>query len=160
MSQDTNQDLDFQLLDMELSDIETLPGFETPHPGEYLLRLKSALKKVKNNIVVETGFEVLECTQKDNAEDPDAVPGTKFSNIYTIQSGNTDAEKKAEAERMGKGKLKELLANIAESTGQGNVGVLVRDYIADCTVKATVKRRQDKEDKDVFYPVIKNMTLA
>ncbi len=164
MSDDTRQgqteELDISMLDMSLDEIETLPGFETPSEGEYILDLKSALKKVNKNIVVETAFEVLSCEKKNNDEDPDSAPGTKFSNIYTIKSGDTDPEKKAEAERMGKGKLKELLLGISEAVGEDNVGVLVRDHIGHCQVKATVKRRQDKEDKEKFYPVIKNMMLA
>lgn len=159
MSND-NTEMDLSLLDMSMDDIETLPGFETPSAGEYLLNMTSSLKKVNKNIVVETGFEVVECIKKDNDADPDAVAGTKFSNIYTIVSGDTDAEKRAEAERMGKGKLKELLGGISESTGQSNVGVLVRDIIGSAVVRATIKRRQDKEDKEKFYPVVKNLMLA
>jgi hypothetical protein len=159
-SSNDQEELDIGLLDMGLDEIETLPGFETPVEGEYILDLKSALKKVGKNIVVETAFELLECVKKNNDEDPDSQPGTKFSNIYTIKSGDTDPDKRAEAERMGKGKLKELLLGISETANETNVGVLVRDVIGHCQVKATVKRRQDKEDKEKFYPVIKNMMLA
>lgn len=154
-----NQTLDIGLLDVSLDDIETLPGFETPFPGQYVLKLNTALKKINDSIVVETAFEVLETVKMDNDGDPEPVIGSKFSNIYTVISGHKDSDKKVEAERLGKGKLKELLLDVAESTGQGNLMILVRDVIANCIVTATVKRRQDKEDKEKFYPVVKNLTL-
>jgi hypothetical protein len=160
VNQGQQEELSIDLLDMDMDEIETLPGFETPPEGEYLLDLKTQMKKVGTNIVVETAFELLECLKQNNEEDKPAAPGTKFSNLYTIKSGNTDADKAAEAERMGKGKLKELLLGISETSGQTNMAVLVRDVIAHVQVKATVKRRQDKEDKEKFYPIIKNMEIA
>jgi hypothetical protein len=156
---DSGDEFDLALLDTDLDDIETLPGFETPSAGQYVLKLTTALKKVNKNINIETSYELVECIKKDNDSDPDSMPGTKFSQLYTIKSGDTDPEKKKEAERMGKGKLKELLLGIAESTGEGNLMILVRDVIASCIVTATVKRRQDREDKERFYPVIKNLSL-
>ena len=155
-----NEELDLSLLDMSMDDIETLPGFETPSVGEYILQMTSSLKKINKNTVVETAFELIECIKKDNAADPDSAVGTKFSNIYTIISGDADADKAAEAQRMGKGKLKELLLGVAEATSQDNLGVLIRDVVGSAVVRATVKRRQDKEDKEKFYPIIKNLMLA
>lgn len=154
-----NTELDLGLLDMSIDDIESLPGFETPFPGQYVMKLTTGLKKVNESICVETAFEILETVKMDNDGDPEPTVGSKFSNIYTIISGKTDSEKKLEAERLGKGKLKELLLGVAESTGQGNLMVLVRDVVASCIVTATVTRRPDKEDKEKFYPVVKNLAL-
>jgi hypothetical protein len=123
------------------------------------MKLTTAMKKVNDSWCVETGFEILETIKMDNEGDPEPTVGSKFSNIYTIVSGKTDPEKKAESERLGKGKLKELLLDVAEKQGQGNLMVLVRDVIASCIVTATVTRRQDKEDKEKFYPVVKNLAL-
>ena len=154
-----NKDFDLSLLDIGLDDIETLPGFETPFPGNYVMKLTTAMKKVKESWCVETAFEILETVKMDNDGDPEPVVGSKFSNIYTIISGHTDPERKIEAERLGKGKLKELLLDVAEKQGQSNLMILVRDVIASCIVTATVTRRQDKEDKEKFYPVVKNLSL-
>jgi len=159
---DKNQDIDMGLglLDQDLDSIEDLPGFEVPPTGEYLLKMTTAIKKINDKIFVETSYEVLECVKQDKEEDIPAKLGNKFSSLFTIKGDGKDAEKDAEMVRLGKGKLKELLVDIAEATGQGNLLVLVRDIVADCTVNATVKRRQDKEDKEKFYGNVKNLRLA
>lgn len=150
------------LLDRDLETIEDLPGFEVPSNGEYLLKLTTSIKPVNGSVTVETSYEVVECVKKDNETDPDATVGTKFSNIYTIdaQKHANDPTKKAESEKLGFGKLKELVAGVAESTGEGNLLVLVRDTLASALVRANVSRRQDKEDKERFYPIVKNLMLA
>lgn len=155
-----NINLDFALLDQDLDSIEDLPGFEAPPTGEYLLRMVSVLKQVKDAVCVQTEYEVLECIKQDNDADTPAKVGNKFSSLYTIKYvKSADAEKEAENVKKGKGKLKELLRGVAEATGQGNLAVLVRDVVANCVVRATVKRNQDKEDKEKFYGNVKNLVL-
>lgn len=156
----STDNLDLGLLDISIEDIETLPGYETPYPGDYILKMTSALKKVNTSVVVETAFEVVSCVKKNDDADPDSPVGTKFSNIYTIVSGKSDPEQKLNAEKLGKGKLKELLIDVAEATGQTNLAVLVRDVVGSAIVAATVNRRKDKEDPEKFYPVVKNLRLA
>lgn len=147
-------DLDLSLIDMDLNEIEDLPGFVVPSNGEYVLKMTTAMKQVNKKAAVETAFEVVECIKKDDDADPDAKVGDKFSMLFFLQADDPDKLK------ISLGKLKELLAGVAESTGQSNVGVLVRDVLANAIVQATVKRRVDKEDKDKVYATVKNLRLA
>lgn len=147
------QDLDLSMLDMNLEDIPDLPGFEVPSAGEYNLRLKAEVKMVNEKIAVEVSYEVIDCIRKNDDADPDAAPGTKFSQLFFLQG-------KPEGIKISLGKLKELLSGVAEQKGEGNLLILVRDHLADAVVTATVKRRADKEDKEKFYPDVKNMKLA
>ena len=159
MTEET-KDLDISLLDMDIDSIEDLPGFEVPHNGEYMLQLKTTLKNIKGRTCVETSFEMLECIKKDNDSDPDTVAGSKFSSLYTVKGDGKNAEEDKEQVRKGLGYLKLLLADVAETTGQGNLMILIRDVVADCTVLGTVKRRVDAEDKEKVYGSVKNMRLA
>ena len=145
------QDLD--LLDMNLSDIEDLPGFEVPVAGEYELRVTADIKTVKEKKAVEIGYEVVACTKKNNDADKDTTPGTKFSQLFFLQ-GDPDGVK------ISLGKLKELLSGVAEQVGEGNLLVLIRDHLKGMMATATVTRRADKEDKERFYPVVKNLMKA
>ncbi len=160
MSNDNTPELDFSLLDKDLSDIEDLPGFEVPSNGEYILQLKSALKMVNNKPAVEASYVVVECVKKDNDADPDSKEGTKFSQLFFLTGDGSDPEKDAEMQALGLGKLKQLVAGVAEQVGVSNMGVLLRDHLKECVVTATVKRRVDTKDKDRIYATVKNMQLA
>lgn len=160
MTANQQQVLDMSLLDMNIEDIEDLPGFDVPPTGEYVLKMKTAMKEINNKIFIETEYEVVECLKKDKDTDADCKIGSKFSSLYTIRGDGKDAEKDAEMRRLGLGKLKELLSGIAESTGENSVAVLVRDFIASAIVQATVKRRADKEDAEKFYGNVKNLRFA
>lgn len=155
-----NQVLDMNLLDMSMDEIEDLPGYEVPPTGEYVLKMTTAMKEINGKTFVETEYEVIECLKKDKDTDADGKVGSKFSSLYTIKGDGKDKEKDAEMRRIGLGKLKELLAGVAESTGETNVGVLVRDFVASALVQATVKRRQDREDTEKFYGNVKNLRLS
>lgn len=152
--------LDMNLLDMSMDEIEDLPGFEVPPTGEYVLKMKTEMKVINNKTFVETSFEVVECLKKDKDTDADGKPGSMFSSLYTVKGDGKDKDKDAEMRRLGLGKLKELLAGVAETTGETNVAVLVRDFVASALVQATVKRRQDREDPEKFYGNVKNLRLA
>lgn len=146
-----NTDLD--LLDVQLDDIEDLAGFEVPSAGEYVLRLSAEIKDVADKKCLEIGYEVMECLKKNNDTDPDAIPGTKFSQLFGLQGEEEKVKKALQF-------AKKLLAGVAEQVGEGNLAVLVRDHLPGMIVEATVKRRQDKEDKERFYAAISNMRKA
>ena len=92
MATDNSQALD--LLDMDFEAIEDVPGFDVPHNGDYRLRLSAEVKKVGDNQCLEVGYEVMETLKKNNDADPDAVPGTKFSQLFCLQ-GDPEKVKKA-----------------------------------------------------------------
>ena len=148
------KEINLDLLDMEIDGIEDLPGFTVPYNGEYNLRMTMAMKEVNSKACVETSYEVIDCIRKNNDGDPDTVPGTKFSSLYFLAG-------EPEAIKVSLGRLKELIAGVAEQLGEGNLKLLVRDHFATpVAVTATVTRRADKEDKEKFYPGVKNLKLA
>lgn len=149
----SNTDFDPTLLDLDLDDIEELPGFEVPWPGRYLMRLTAAMKEINNKSGLELSYEVVECLEKNDPSSPDTAAGTKFSQVFFL-TGTPEAVKTA------KSFLKQQLKGIAEAVGEGNLLVLIRDHLQGVMVEATVNRRKDKDDPERFYPVIKNMTLA
>ncbi len=149
----SNKQLDMSLLDKSLDDIDDLPGFAVPSNGEYLLSISMAVKEVNDKAAVEASFEVIECLKKDNDADPDSKKGDKFSTLFFLEGEEASV-------KISLGKLKEMLMDVAEATGQSNLLVLVRDTLANAIVQATVKRRTDREDKEKFYATVKNMKLV
>jgi hypothetical protein len=140
------------LLDIGIDDIDDLPGFECPVPGIYSLKFSTSTKVVAMKGVdkdcVEANFEVIECLeQNDPAADPTKA-GTKFSVLFQL------------GQEVAMGKMKELLMPVAKHFGEGNLGKLVTDTCKDLIITAKVARRADKEDKEKFYPVISNVTIA
>lgn len=146
-------ELEIDLLDRNLEDIEDLPGFDVPSPGRYVLKLVTSLKSVNQKPAVEFQYEVQSCIAKNKEEDEDAVVGTKFSNLYFLKGSE-------EAVAISMGKMKELLKTTAEQLQCSNLLLLLRDHLKEVLVEADVNKRQDKEDKEKFYPVIKNMKIA
>ncbi len=149
-----SNELDLSLLDMDLEEIADLPGFAVPPNGEYILKMTCETKEVNKRKALETSFEVVECLKQDDDTEPAGKIGDKFSMLFFLE--NDDPEKL----KITFGKLKELVAGVAESTGISNVGLLVRDVLASTVVQATVKRRVDKDDKDKIYATVKNLRLA
>lgn len=149
---DEIKDDELALLDMSLEDIEDLPGFTVPVNGEYNLKINGEVKKVSDKVAIEIAYEVIDCIkQNDEAEVP-TTAGTKFSQLFFMQGT-------PEALKMSKGKLKELLAGVAEQVGEGNLLLLVRDHLKNRTGQATVTRRPDKDDKEKFHANVKNLTI-
>jgi hypothetical protein len=144
---------ELDLLDISLDEIEELPGFECPYNGDYVLNLTASMKKINDKWGVEMQYEVVECLEKNNPEDPDTIPGTKFSQLFFLEG-------KPEAVKVAKSFLKILLRDVAEELGESNLLILVRDHLKNLRVRATVLRRKDKHEEDVYRPNVKNMTLA
>lgn len=143
----------FSLLSKSIDDIEDLAGFEVPYPGMYSLKLSTSVKVVEMKgsprDCVEVNFEVIECMEKNNSEDPDTKPGTKFSTLFQL------------GHEVSEGKMKELLLPIAAHFGVRDMAVLITEICKDgVIVAAKVKRRADKEDKDKFYPDVSQLVVA
>jgi hypothetical protein len=141
------------LLDMSIDDIEDLPGFECPQNGVYVLKFSTAVKVVKmksgEQDCVEANFEVLECLEQNDPEVDSTKIGTKFSMLF--QLGNNVAISK----------MKELLIPFAEHFNERDLQKLVVDVLkSDTVITASVKRRQDKDDEDKFYPMLSNVVVA
>jgi hypothetical protein len=149
----TEKTVNLSLLDKNIDDIDDLAGYETPVNGVYSLKLSTALKVVAMKGVdkdcVEANFEVVECLEQNNPEDPASKAGTKFSMLF--QLGNETAE----------GKMKELLLPLCAHYGERSLLKMVTDVLKEPTViTATIKRRKDKDDPEKFYPMVSNVVVA
>jgi len=146
MTQSTYVNL--SLLDKSIDDIEDLPGFEVPVNGVYSLKFNTATKIVNEVDCVEANFEVIECVEQNDPNEPATKPGTKFSMLFRL---NND---------VALGKMKELLVPIAKHFDEGNLLKLITDVCKDLVIVAKVKRRADKEDKEKFYADVSNLLVS
>ena len=145
-------DAELSLLDKTLDEIEDLPGFEVPVNGRYLLKANRKIKKINDKAAVEVELEVMECLKKDNDSDADTVTGTKFSQLYFLQ-GDEDAVK------ISMGLLKQFCKPIAERTGEANLKVIVKDHLKDVLMGATVVRRKDSKNPEIYRARLSNLEV-
>lgn len=141
------------ILDKSIDEIDDLPGFAVPNNGLYSLKFSTSIKSINGKECVEANFEVLECLELNDAStegDPANKAGTKFSCLFFLEGDNADKSIS---------RLKELVAPVAESTGERNLLKLVTEVIKDMIVVGKVKRRADKTDKDKFYADVSGLTL-
>ena len=143
---------ELDILDKTLDEIEDLPGFDVPYNGRYLLKANRKIKTIAEKLCVEVDLEVMECLKKDNDTDPDTTVGTKFSQLYFLQ-GEEDSV------RISLGLLKQFLAPIAEATGESNLKVLIKDHLNDVLIGATVVRRKDSKNPEVFRARLSNIEM-
>lgn len=136
------------LFEADLSDIADLASFETPPTGSYVLKCSTSTKEINKKPAVVADFEVMETVELKDPESKASKDGTKFSIAFIL--GNAVAE----------GRLKQFCAPFAEHYGVTNMGALIRDTIKDVVIAANVTNRASKEDPDVIYAGIKNVTIA
>jgi hypothetical protein len=145
-------DVSLDLLDKTLDEIEDLPGFEVPVNGRYLLKANRKIKNINDKAAVEITLEVMECLKKDNDADEDTVVGTKFSQLFFL-TGEEDAV------RISVGLLKQFCKPIGERVGEANMKIIVKDHIKDVLLAATVTRRKDSKNPEVFRARLSNLEL-
>lgn len=135
------------LLDKSIDDIEDLAGFEVPVNGLYTLKFTTAIKVVNNKDAVEANFEVIDCIEQQDPNEVATKPGTKFSTLFMLDN------------EIAAGRMKALIAPIAEHFNERNLGTLITETIKDLVVVAKVKRRADKEDKEKFYADVSGLVV-
>ena len=146
------------LLDKSIDEIEDLPGFAVPFNGMFSMKFWTEVKSIAGKEAVEANFEVLEALELDDATTAGAkenLPGTKFSMLYFLEA---DKE-----ENVGKSisRLKELMAPVAEHTGEHNLLKLVTEVAKDLVVVGKVKRRVVKKDSEErIYADVSGLNLA
>lgn len=156
-AEDEFDDEALALLDKTLDEIEDLPGFEVPSNGRYLLRLQRAIKTIKTEgkqprAAVEIGMEVMECLKKDNDSDPDSIPGTKFSQLSFLQGED-------EGVRISIGMLKQFCKPIGVHFEEPNLKLIIKNHIPDLLISATVARRADKQNPEIFRARLSNVQV-
>lgn len=136
------------LLAKSIDDIDDLPGFEVPVNGMYSLKFSTAVKVINGKSAVEANFEVIECLEQNDANEPATKAGTKFSQMFYLEN------------EVALGKMKELVMPVAAHFGERSLETLVMVTCKDLIVTAKVKRRADKDDKEKFYADVSGLTLA
>lgn len=142
------------LLDKSIDEIDDLPGFAVPHNGMFSLRFNTAIKTINDKEFVEANFEVIEALELNDpttAEEGCNKAGTKFSSLFGLEGEHADKSIS---------RLKELVAPIAEATGERNLLKLVTEIIKDMVVVGKVKRRADKTDKEKFYADVSELQVG
>ena len=142
------QQANLSLLDMSIDDIDDLPGFEVPVNGIYTMKFSTGTKVINNKDCIESNFEVIECNEQNDPNEPATKAGTKFSMLTMLDND------------IALGKFKELVAPIAVHFGERNLLKLVTDVCKDLIIVGKVKRRADKEDKEKFYASVTDVTVA
>lgn len=137
------------MMDMSLDDLKDLPAFEIPPKGHYKLAVSLQWKEVNEKRCIEAGFVVLETLELANANDAPCATGTKFSTLFQLSN------------EFGEGAFKELMKPMKDSLGlAGKKLSAIVETVQDITIHATVKHRQDKNDKERFYANVVNVELA
>lgn len=123
-------DLDINLLDLDLSSLADLEGFNLPPAGQYLFNLSLEKKKLNDKNYVSFNYAVVEALE---LADPDAVvkPNSKFNTLTEI-----DAEKL----RFIKVKCGILASALGISP---SLNALVEN-VQNLQVRATLKHRSGK----------------
>lgn len=139
-------DIQNDLLNSSIDDLADLPGFETPPPGSYILKVNMDVKKINDKDAVDASFEVVETVELKNSDDKPVIPGTKFSTAFMLDN------------EFGVGNLKKFLKPFSEHTGIKAVGALVAE-IKDYSIACLVKNRKDKNDPDRVYGSVDNISI-
>lgn len=136
------------LLDRSIDDIEDLAGFEVPVNGIYSLKFNTQLKVVNDKDAVEANFETIECVEQNDPNEAPTKAGTKFSVLFFLDND------------IAAGRMKQMLAPIAEHFNERSLSTLVTETCKDLIITASVKRRKDKNDPDKHYADVSNITIA
>lgn len=140
------------LLDKTLDEIDDLPGFDVPVNGRYLLKANAAMRTINDKAAVEIGLEMMECLKKDNDMDEDSVVGSKFSQLYFL-AGEEDSVK------ISVGLLKQFCKPIGAHFDEANLKTIVKEHIKDLLISATVVRRKDKSNPEIFRARLSNIQV-
>lgn len=150
------------LLDQDLDAIADLPSYEIPPDGFYKLLITKAEQKtvtIKDNkeaAVLDIGYKVMEVvelsdpTQRSLVENEDgSLKNIEFNETYFFHN---DPEKTKSA-------IKGVFQEVGTALGLKNLGAVVA-ALPSLEVYATLKHREDKNDKDKVYAKISNVKVA
>lgn len=138
------------LMDASLDDVADLPAFEIPPKGHYKLRLEKFEQVTTSSDKPATSMRIvvvstLELTNKSEAPIKD---GTKFGPLFMMDN------------EFGQGAFKQVAKAFAK--GLGMVSPKVSEIMALTNIEftAAVGQRQDKNDKERFYPTLANIEVV
>lgn len=148
---------DNSLLGQSIEDLEDVAPFAVPPTGEYTLEVQLEPKsmKIKNGKragetmhSIEFKYTLVDVVDVKHEEERDEiVPGQMFSELMELTPDRMKWHKQ---------KLIEMKA----LTGTNNLEELLAAFAKPVKVQAKVTRRQDKQDKDVYYASVSDITSA
>lgn len=145
-------DLD-SLYEQSLDDIPALPGFKLPNPGVYRLKIVAqGLKDINESRAHEIQYEVmetLELSDKGGAGE-ECIPGDKFSQLYFMSTPKSVA--------FNMSRIGELLKPVSEAFGVKKFKDILEKAVG-CEVIAIVKLRQNKMNKEQWFPEVEELQL-
>lgn len=138
-----------------LDDIPELPGFPLPKPGVYALKVvEQGLKDINESKAHEFKYQVVEVLEEGETASTEAkscIPGDMFSQLYFMTT--------QKAVEFNIGRIVKLLAPVKERFGCSGFTDLCAAYVG-CEIRAIVKLRQNKQNKEQFFPEIEEIELV
>lgn len=141
-----------EMYEQDLADIPDLPGFPTPHPGIYVLEvMEQGLKDIGESRAHEFKYKVKEILEVgDESKGEDCIPGDVFSQLYFMTS-----EKSI---NFNMGRIKAMMEPVAERFGTRGLRESMEKFVG-CEIRAMVKLRQNKQNKEQWFPEIEDYEL-
>lgn len=137
-------------LDMNLDDIDDLPGFIVPPTGSYVFEVinnPAELKDINDHQAVEMQLKLIEVLEMTGQLDDDETP-PKPDDVFT-QAFMLDNE-------FGAGNLKEFLTPIGTSIGSRNIREIL-SQMKGMTLVVVLKREWNKKKERNFAKIKKVM---
>ena len=140
------------MYEKSLDDIPELPGFKLPAPGVYKLKIVGqGLKDINESRAQEIQYEVREVLEsQEHAVGELCIPGDKFSQLYFMST------QKAIAFNMSR--IAVLLQPISSAFGVKSFKDTLEKAVG-CEVVAIVKLRQNKMNKEQWFPEVEELQL-
>lgn len=140
------------MYEKSLDDIPELPGFKNPAPGVYRLKIVAqGLKDINESRAQEIQYEVVEVLESnEGGPGEQCIPGDKFSQLYFMST------QKAIAFNMSR--IAALLQPISAAFGVKSFKDTLEKAVG-CEVDAIVTLRQNKMNKEQWFPEVNELQL-
>jgi len=139
------------ILDKSIDDLMDLPKKDPPPNGHYRLQLKGGFKEINNKPKIVFTYKVLEPLELANPADMENLKeNVEFDEMFDPFGGNEISE----------GYFKAAIKPIAEHFKVAQLRDVLSVIQAGIEVFGTVKKTQDKDDKERYYGKVSNIVVA
>ena len=136
------------LLDSTLDDLEDLPSFANYPPGVHKVLASLGMKEINDKKAVELSLKGIETIELVDAAGTEAIKaGDESSMLFMLDN------------EFGRGKLKAVLAALADTIGsRNNREIIEGTKDVECLIVTSL--RKDKNDPDKSYMNIKELQVV
>lgn len=136
------------LLDSTLDDLEDLPSFANYPPGVHKVLASLGMKEINGKKAVELSLKGIETIELVDAAGTEAIKaGDESSMLFMLDN------------EFGRGKLKAVLAALADTIGsRNNREIIEGTKDVECLIVTSL--RKDKNDPDKSYMNIKELQVV